>query len=340
MRSSGTVLVTGGSGYIAGHLIRMLLDQGWAVNATLRNLGREADLRRQLGGTYASLRFFEADLTSDKGWRAAVDGCSHVCHVASPLPAHAPHDPDDLIVPAREGVLRALRFARAAGVDRFVQTSSVAAIAYGHGSGIHRFTEADWTNTDARGLPAYVLSKTLAERAARDWMAAEGGDMAFVSINPAVVLGPLNSAAHSASIEVVRLLLSGHMPGCPDIGFGVVDVRDVADLHLRALTAEGIDGERFVASGPFLKLIDVARILRQELGAQARRVPMRHLPDWMVHAAAMVSPTVRQIVGELGNVRDCDAGHAFARLGWSARPVEDTIVDCARSLIAQGLVRP
>jgi len=333
MRSSGTVLVTGGSGYIAGFVIRQLLAGGWTVNTTVRDLAREADLRRQLGGSYASLRFFEADLLSDKGWRAAVDGCSHVCHLASPLPLHAPRNADELVVPAREGVLRALRFARAAGVERFVQTSSVAAIAYGHGAGIHRFTEADWTQLSAPGLPAYVRSKTVAEHAAREWMAGEGGPMEFVSINPSVVLGPVASPDHSASLEVVRQLLSGHIPGCPDIGFGVVDVRDVADLHIRALTAPDLAGERFIASGPFLKLLDVARILRQQLGNEARHVPLRPLPDWMLHAAAWFSPTVRQVTGELGNVRDCDASHARATFGWTPRPVEQTIVDCARSLL-------
>jgi dihydroflavonol-4-reductase len=334
----GTVLVTGGSGYIAGFIIRALLAEGWTVNTTVRDLGREAQLRAQLGGDYASLRFFQVDLLKDAGWRAAMHGCSHVCHVASPLTVHAPRHEDELVVPAREGVLRALRFAKAAGVRRFVQTSSVAAIAYGHGKGIRRFTETDWTDTEGPGVHAYAKSKTLAERAARDWMAEHGAGMEFVSVNPAVVLGPVWSKDYSASIEVVRQLLAGSVPGCPDLGFGVVDVRDVAALHVRALTEPGIDGERFIASGPFLKMIDVARILRQELGTQARRVPLRHVPDWMVHALALVNPMVRQVTGELGNVRDADAGHALARLGWATRPVEQTIADCGNSLIEARVV--
>ncbi len=248
----GTVLVTGGSGYIAGYIIRALLDEGWTVNTTVRDLGREAQLRAQLGGSYATLRFFKADLLDDKGWRAAMDGCSHVCHVASPITVQAPRQEDDLILPAREGALRALRFARAAGVERFVQTSSVAAIVYGHGKGIRRFTEADWTDTDGPGVHAYAKSKTLAERAAREWIAREGRGMEFVSINPSVVLGPVWGADYSTSIELVRQLLAGSVPGCADLGFGVVDVRDVAALHVRTLTEPGIDGERFIASGPFL----------------------------------------------------------------------------------------
>ncbi|PTR11696.1 NAD-dependent epimerase/dehydratase family protein [Novosphingobium sp. SG726] len=334
----GTVLVTGGSGYIAGYIIRALLDEGWTVNTTVRDLAREAQLRAQLGGSYATLRFFKADLMDDKGWRAAMDGCSHVCHVASPITVQAPRQEDELILPAREGALRALRFARAAGVERFVQTSSVAAIVYGHGKGIRRFTEADWTDTDGPGVHAYAKSKTLAERAAREWIAREGRGMEFVSINPSVVLGPVWGEDYSTSIELVRQLLAGAVPGCADLGFGVVDVRDVAALHVRALTEPGIDGERFIASGPFLKMIDIARILRQQLGQQARRVPLRHVPDWMVHALALVNPMVRQVTGELGNVRDTDAGHALSRLGWATRPVEQTITDCAQSLIETRVV--
>lgn len=334
----GTVLVTGGSGYIAGYIIRALLDEGWTVNTTVRDLAREAQLRTQLGGSYASLRFFQVDLLKDAGWRAAMDGCTHVCHVASPLSVNMPRHEDELVVPAREGVLRALRFAKAAGVTRFVQTSSVAAIVYGHGKGIRRFTEADWTDINGPGVQAYAKSKTVAERAAREWMAQHGQGMEFVSVNPSVVLGPVWGRDYSASIELVRQLLAGSVPGCPDLGFGVVDVRDVAALHLRALTEPGIDGERFIASGPFLKMIDVARILRQELGNQARRVPMRHVPDWMVHAMGLISPMVRQVTGELGNVRDTDAGHARTRLGWATRPVEQTIAECANSLIETRVV--
>lgn len=340
MQSAGkTVLVTGGSGYIAGFLIRQLLAEGWRVHTTVRTPAREAGLRPLLGGDADTLRFFIADLTADAGWAEAMAGCSHVAHVASPFSTSAPKHEDDLIVPAREGVLRALRFARAAGVTRFVQTSSVAAIAYGHGKGVHHFTEADWTDVNGGDVYAYVKSKTIAERAARDWVLAEGGALEFVSINPAAVLGPVWSSDFSASIEVVRQLLGGLLPGCPDLGFGIVDVRDVADLHVRALNAPGIAGERFIASGPFLKLIDVARILKAQLPAEARRVPTRGLPDWLVRFSALFNPMIRQIVGELGNVRDVDAGHALKVLGWKTRPVEQSIVDCARSLIDLGVVK-
>ncbi|GAO56548.1 MULTISPECIES: aldehyde reductase [unclassified Novosphingobium] len=335
----GKVLVTGASGYIAGFVVRQLLEQGWTVHATVRNLSREAELRPRLGGTPDTLRFFAADLMADAGWADAVIGCSHVCHVASPFSTNAPKHEDDLIVPAREGVLRALRFARAAGVTRFVQTSSVAAIAYGHGKGQHHFTESDWTDVDGPDVYAYVKSKTIAERAARDWVAANGGAMEFVSVNPAAVLGPVWSDDFSPSIEVVRQLLAGALPGCPDLGFGIVDVRDCADLHVRALTEPGLAGERFISAGPFLKLVDVARVLKDNLGVQARKVPTRRLPDWLVRFSALFNPMIRQITGELGNVRDASAAHALERLGWRTRPVEESILDCARSLIERGIVK-
>ncbi len=333
------VFVSGGSGYIAGYLIRQLVQQGWAVHTTVRDLAREAPLRELLAVDNTRLTVFAADLTRDAGWADALKGCSHVAHVASPLPGNWVKKPDDLIVPARDGALRVLRAARSAGVRRFVMTSSVAAIVYGRGRGVHHFSEADWTPSDFAGASPYTLSKTLAERAARDWVVREGDGIEFCSINPAVVLGPVWGADYSSSIALVKKLLSGSMPGCPDLGFGVVDVRDVADLHLRALVAPGMAGERFIASGQFLKVIEIARILRLQLGDQARRVPTRKLPDFLVRVAALFDPLVRTAVSELGAERHTDPSHARDVLGWVARPVEQTLIDTARSLIERGLVR-
>ena len=335
---TGTVLVTGGSGYIAGFLIRQLIAEGWRVHTTIRSLSREAEVRRVLAVDDARLNFFAADLLNDAGWADAVAGCSHVAHVASPLPAGAVRHEDDLIVPAREGALRALRFAKAAGVERFVMTSSVAAIAYGHGSKSATFSEADWTDVNGPQVHAYAKSKTLAERAARDWMAANGGDMVYCTINPAAVLGPVLGPDFSASIEVVKRLTSGSLPGLPDFGFGVVDVRDVADLHVRALTAQGMAGERFIACGPFLMMAEVAAVLRERMGPEARKVPTRKLPDLLLKAVAVFDPTVRMVTGELGKRRVTPSDHARETLGWTPRPVADTIVDTARSLIDQRIV--
>lgn len=337
---ANTVLVSGGSGYLAGFLIRQLVAEGWTVHTTVRSLAREGTVRQLLSVDNSRLRFFAADLQADAGWAAATAGCSHVVHVASPLPAGVPKDANDLIVPARDGALRALRAARAAGVRRFVMTSSVAAISYGRGRGVHHFTEADWTPLDQPGLSPYIQSKTIAERAARDWVAQEGGGIAFCSINPSVVLGPVWSADYSASVGIVKALLDGSMRACPNFGFGVVDVRDVADLHVRALTAPGMAGERFIASGRFVQLREIADVLRAELGGAARHVTTRNLPDWLVRVAALFSPLAKSVVRELGSVRTHDASHARAVLGWATRPAEQSIVDTARCLIALGIVKP
>ncbi len=337
--TADTVLVSGGSGYIAGFLIRQLVAEGWMVHSTVRSLAKEAAVRELLAVDDSRLKFFAADLSADAGWAEAVAGCSHVAHVASPLPMGVPKDANELIVPARDGALRALRAAKAAGVKRFVMTSSVAAISYGRGRGVHRFTEADWTDLSKPGLSPYIQSKTVAERAARDWVAKEGGAIEYCSINPSVVLGPVWSRDYSASLVIVKKLLDGSMGATPDIGFGIVDVRDVADLHVRALKAPTMAGERFIASGRFMKLREIADLLRAELGSQAQKVTTRNVPDWLVRIAAHFNPLAKAVVGELGNVRNQDASHAKAVLGWETRPVEQSILDSARSLVSLGLVK-
>ena len=336
---AGTVFVSGGSGYIAGFLIRQLIAEGWTVHTTVRNLAREGEVRESLGTDNTKLKFFSADLNSDAGWAEAMAGCSHAAHVASPLPADKPKHEDDLIVPARDGALRALKAAKAAGIKRFVMTSSMAAIAYGHGAGKSVFSEADWTDPTSPDAYAYVRSKTIAERAARDWVAAEGGDMEFCTVNPSLVLGPLQSGDFSTSLEAIKKLLEGSMPGMPNLGFGIVDVRDVADMHVRCLTAPNMAGERFVCSGPFLMMDEVAAILREGLGPQARKVPKLKLPNWLVRIAARFDPVIGQVIGELGKRRESPPNHAREVLGWVPRPVEESILDTARDMIRLGIVR-
>ena len=333
------VFVSGGSGYIAGFLIRQLIAEGWTVHTSIRDLAREATVRASLAVDDSKLKFFAADLTGDAGWAEAMAGTSHVAHVASPLPSNAPKSDDELIVPARDGALRALKAAKAAGVKRFVMTSSMAAIAYGHGRSKSVFTEADWTDPTSPDAYAYVRSKTIAERAARDWVAAEGGDMEFVTVNPSLVLGPLQSGDFSTSLEAIKKLLEGSMPGLPNFGFGIVDVRDVADMHVRCLTMPDMAGERFICSGPFLMMADVAAILREGLGLQGRKVPKRKLPDWLMRVVGRFDPVVRQVLGELGNVRDTDISHARTKLGWSPRPPEESVLDTARDMIRLGIVK-
>lgn len=336
-----TVLVTGGSGYIAGETIRQLLAGGWTVHTTVRSLPREAKLRPQLGGSPETLKFFAADLMDDAGWADAVAGCSHVAHVASPFPMGVPKDENELIVPAREGTLRALRFAHAAGVTRFVQTSSAAAIAYGHPANKTLFDESDWTVLETPGVAPYVKSKTIAERAARDWVAQNAPDMVFCSVNPVAVLGPVMSNDLSTSIEVVKKLIDGSIPMIPDMGIGVVDVRDVAKMHVLALEAPDatVRNERFAASVEFTWIKDMATILRDALGPQARKVPTRMMPEFVARLLALFMPEMKIVRAEGGKVRDVSGRHACAVLGFEYIAARQSVIDTARSLIEHGIVK-
>ncbi len=338
---TGTVLVTGGTGYIAGELIDQLLAKGWSVRTTVRSKRKsEAGLRARWPNAGDQLTVFEAELMSDAGWDLANEGCTHVAHVASPIAASAPKHEDDMIVPAREGTLRALRFARDAGVKRFVQTSSMAAVAYGRSEKVYTVSEADWTDVTHPDVYPYVKSKTIAERAARDWVAAEGGGIEFVSVNPSMVLGPVYDADFSPSVEMIKQVLDGSMPLAPDLGFAIVDTRDCAALHVRCLETPGLANERFLCSGRFMKVLEIAEVLRAALPPEhSRKTPRRPMPNWMVGVLALVNPGVRSIKAEIGKTRNVDASHAKERLGWETRPAEESIVDCAKSLIAHGVVR-
>ncbi len=343
-RALSTVLVTGGSGFIGSRCILQLLAAGHPVRTTVRNLAREGNVRAMLkaGGADPGdpLSFFAADLESDAGWSDAVGGCDYVLHVASPFPAGIPKHEDDLIVPAREGSLRVLRASRNAGVKRVVLTSSFAAIGYGHKEREAPFTETDWTDAGSEGVGAYARSKTLAERAAWGFIASEGGSLELAVINPVAVFGPLLGPDLSTSIRVIQRLLEGAIPGCPKLYFGVVDVRDVAELHIRAMTHPAAQGERFLAvAGDFMSVLDIARVLKSHLGAAARKVPTRQLPNWLVRLAAQRDPAVREILPELGKKKNATNEKAARLLGWTPRGNEECITAAAASLAQLGLLR-
>ena len=329
------VLVTGGSGFIASHCILGLLAAGHRVRATVRSLERAADVRKVLeeAGENPGLSFAAANLERDDGWQEAIDGNEYVLHVASPFPARSPAHEDELIVPAREGTLRVLRAARAAGVRRVVITSSFAAIGYGHPPQQAPFDESYWSNIDGTAA-AYVKSKTLAERAAWQFIAEEGGALELAVVNPVAVLGPVLGTDLSASIQIVGRMLHGGMPAAPHLVFGVVDVRDVADLHLRAMSNPAARGERFLAAaGDFMSLLEIARVLRERLGAAAKRAPTRSLPNWVLRLTALFNPTVRELLPELGKSKNGSHEKASRLLGWAPRSNEDAIVATAESLL-------
>jgi dihydroflavonol-4-reductase len=337
-----TVLVTGGSGFVGSWCIVELLQRGYAVRTTVRSQAREAEVRAALAPEIDSdeaLSVFEADLTADDGWSAAVEGCDYVLHVASPFPPETPKDPDELILPARDGALRVIGAALDAGVRRVVMTSSTAAVAGGHRGNGQLLTEDDWTDPEDPSVRPYVRSKAVAERAAWNLVDERDARDRLATVLPGAILGPVLSDDFSYSVQLVERLLNRSMPGVPRLGYSIVDVRDVADLHIRAMTAAEAGGERFLATGPFLWMGEVARILRERLGEAGSRVPTRRVPSFMVRGAALFDPGLRQVVGDLGREIAYSNDKPRQRLGWEPRPVEETLVDCANSLIAHGVVQ-
>ncbi|MGO1069083.1 SDR family oxidoreductase [Lysobacter sp. CA199] len=333
-----SVLVTGGSGFLGGHCIARLLADGYRVRTSLRDPGREAGVRAAIAhagiDAGARLSFFAADLQRDAGWDEAVAGCDYVLHVASPFPAGVPKHEDELIVPAREGSLRVLRAAREAGVKRVVLTSSFAAIGYGHRERTAPFDETVWSQLSDK-VGAYPKSKTLAERAAWDFIEREGEGLELATVNPVGVFGPVLGPDYSTSIALIKRMLDGGLPGCPALYFGTVDARDVADLHLRAMIDPAAKGERFLAvADDFMSVLEIAQTLRRGLGAAARKVPKRQLPDWQVRIAAWFDPAVRQIVPDLGQRKNASNAKAKRVLGWAPRSREEGLIAAAESLLA------
>jgi dihydroflavonol-4-reductase len=323
-----------------------LLAAGHETRTTVRNLARENDVRAMLrkggaGDAGNRLTFFAADLNADAGWAEASAGCDYVLHVASPFPSTVPRDENELIVPARDGALRVLRAARDAGVKRVVLTSSFAAIGYGSKGRTAAFTEEDWTDLNDPGVQPYQKSKTIAEREAWDFIAREGGGLELAVVNPVGIFGPVLGPDYSTSILVVKRLMDGSIPGCPDLWFGVVDVRDVADLHLKAMTDPAARGERFLATaGDFTSFRQIAQILKEGVGEAARKVPTRLLPSWLLRAIALFDPQVRGVLPELGERKNASNEKARRLLGWSPRSPKDAALATAQSLLKLGLLKP
>jgi len=334
-----TVLVSGGSGFLGGWCVVELLGRGYEVRTTVRDLAREQEVREAVGSQVDAgerLSVLAADLTSDDGWAEAAAGCDYVLHVASPFPPVQPKDPDELIVPAREGTLRVLEAALGAGAKRVVVTSSVAAIA-GGARGPGPLTEENWTDLDFPGLSPYVRSKTIAERAAWALVEERGERERLTTINPGAILGPLLSRDASFSLQVVERLLKG-TPGAPRIGFSFVDVRDVAKLQVDAMLSPEAGGERFIAVAEFLWMAEVAAVLRRELGEDARKVPTRKVPDLLVRAMGLFDPSVRTITNQLGKKLAYSNEKAKATLGFAFRPVPESIADTGRRMVELGVV--
>ena len=332
------VLVTGGTGFIAQHCILALLDRGYRVRTTLRSPAREAEMRDNLraGGIEAGgrLTVASADLRDDAGWAEALAGCAYALHGASPTPSGDQASDDDWIRPAVDGNLRVLRAARDAGVRRVVLTSAFGAVGVGHAAHHRRpFDETDWSDLTGDVAP-YQKSKTLSERAAWDFIAREGNGLELSAVNPVAVLGPALGADYSHSFRLIKNLMDGQ-PGVLNINSGFVDVRDVAELHLRAMVDPAAKGERFLAiAGDSMAMVEVAKLLRHHFGPAADKVSTYVMPDALVAQ----NPAMKGLVPLLGVDMNATSAKAIAMLGWKPRSREEAIIASAESLIRLGLL--
>lgn len=352
--SSQIVLVTGGSGFIGGHVIICALKKGYRVRTTVRSLKKSEVVREKLradGISEAkineSLEFVEVDLLEDKGWDEACKGCDYVLHVASPYPLEVPKDENEIIKPAVEGTKRALEAAKKAGtVKRIVVTSSFASVGYGHEkrSLDNPFTEKDWTILDHPKSPVgpYMKSKTMAEHLAWDWIKTNGGEMELVTVNPVVVFGPALDNQFNTGLELLTRMLNGDIPGLPNLNLSIVDVRDVADLHLLAMEKPEAAGQRYLAVSDeqFVSTKDIANYLKEGLPSdQTKKMPKRVLPNWLLHVVSYFDKSVSLIVPELGVVRPVSNEKARKELNWTPRSARDAVVSSGKSLIEFGLVK-
>jgi nucleoside-diphosphate-sugar epimerase len=339
-----TVLVTGGSGFLGAHTIVQLLQAGYTVRTTVRSPQREDEVRAQIragGMTDGSrLSFAVADLMRDDGWQQAMEGISYVLHTASPFPGNPPKDENELILPARDGTLRVLKAARKAGVKRVVITSSFAAVGYSPKPANEPYTEEDWTNPDQPGLPAYIKSKTIAERAAWDFIKKDHGKLELVVLNPTGIFGPALGKDFSSSLHILQAMLEGNMPAVPDVSFGVADVRDVADAHLRAMTNPNAAGSRFiVTSDKVMSFYDMAVALKMGLGEKAAKVSTKRLPTWLVKVGSLFNTRFKQLAPQVGKRKLISNEKARRVLGFKPRDGAETIVATGQSLIDHKVIQ-
>lgn len=331
------VLVTGASGFLAQHVILKLLARGYEVRGTLRSLKRADEVRSVLSKYDArakDIELVEADLSSDAGWAEAVKDCTYVQHVASPFPAVHPKDEMELIRPARDGALRVLKAAKAAGVKRVVMTSSMAAIAYGHGDKRAEISdETMWSNPEGPDNTPYTKSKTIAERAAWDYVNGEGKGLELATINPTGIMGPALSKDVSTSLEIPIRLMNGKTPGIPRLGFSLVDVRDVAECQVKAMEVPEAAGQRFLATEGFMWFTEAAAVLRKKFPAYDGKIPKRSIPDFVLKLMAVFQPIYRQTVMELGRTRKASNAKATRVLGVTFRTAEEALTASAQSLI-------
>ncbi len=343
MKNKSTVLVTGASGFVAIHCIIQLLEEGYTVRGTLRSMGREKELRKTITkfvNRNDQLTFVQTDLLDDAGWDQAVQGCEYVLHIASPFPLGEPRHEDDLIIPAREGTLRVLRAAARKGVKRVVLTSSVAAIAYGHAKEKTKFDESDWSLPESATISAYAKSKTLAERAAWEFIRnlPDDNGMELATINPGLILGPLPDTNVRTSGVLVQSLMEATIPGLARMHFNAVDVRDVAVAHIAAMTTPEAAGQRFICVSDSFWMKDAALILHEAYSSSGYKVKTNVFPSWMVRLVAIFSKNARATVDALDQELQVDNAKIKKVLNWQPRKLKEMLLSMAESMIELGIV--
>lgn len=339
--SNDLVLLTGATGFLATHTTVALLEAGYRVRGTARSVERAVAMSKNLplnDEQRSRLSFVRTELLSDEGWKEAMEGCRFVLHLASPVPSQATKDADSVIRPAKEGAVRVLRAAAEAKVERVVMTSSTAAVLWGQPrDGSRIYDETNWTVLNDE-VAAYEQSKTIAERAAWEFMKSAPG-LELVTILPAAILGPLLDPDVSLSGDLVRVLLAREIPGIPDLGFSLVDVRDVAEIHVKALTTPGIAGQRFLLGSPHTPLHHIAEVLNARFGPDGFRVPMRSIPSWVLRVMSLWDRAAKLTAGELGKRQDLSIQRARETFGYQPRDLDQTIVAMGESMIRLGVVR-
>lgn len=333
-----TVLVTGATGFLAGHIIAQLMQQGANVVGTVRKqegIVRVANTMATVAGTdQGGFSGVVTDLSVDQGWREAMQGVDMVIHSASPFVAYYPKDENELIKPAVDGTLRVLRAAKDAGIRRVVLTSSIASIVYNYPQ--KPFNENHWSDPNSDFVTPYYKSKTLAEQAA--WQFAKEHSLELSVVNPGAIFGPALEKDFGTSLELIRRLLLGKMPGLPKLGFSLVDVRDCADLHIRALTNEAAIGQRYIAAGEFMWMRDIANSLRTSFPERAQTIPTRSVPSWLVRLNALFDSGMKTLTKDLDKELPLTNAKAKRELGWQPRSDAEAIKAGGQSLIDLGIV--
>lgn len=339
------VLVSGGTGFVASHCILQLLEQGYGIKTTIRTPDKKDKVLDMLstGGitNFQHIQFITADLMNDQNWAEAVAGCEYVLHVASPIYLRVPKDPEEMIRPAVEGTLRVLKAARDEGVKRVVMTSNFGAVGYSHKDPHTLITEKEYTDPDEKGLSAYNKSKVMAEKAAWQFIREQGNGLEFCTVNPMGIFGPLLGPDLSSGFELLRNIMTGAMKAMPNMDLGIVDVRDVADLHIRAMLSPKANGERFLAlAGGTMSLLEIARFIKEKMPVIGEKISTKELADWKVKLAAFLgNQKAKALAPMLGVNRRASNEKAKTMLGWKPRSNEEAILASAESLIKYGAIK-